>query len=91
MDKQNYIQLGKNLVVASGFVALWSVPAHAYIGPGLGLGSIAVIFGILGSILLAIFASVWYPIKRMLKKRRAKSDGAADESSEEASQVSPPA
>ena len=87
MDKQNYIQLGKNLVLAFGFVALWSIPAHAYIGPGLGLGSIAVIFGILGSILLAIFASVWYPIKRMLKKRRAKNEAPVEEVVEEASQA----
>ncbi|MEO1701498.1 MAG: hypothetical protein AAFR71_05535 [Pseudomonadota bacterium] len=87
MNEENCLKLGKNLLLASGFVALWSMPAHAYIGPGLGLGSIAVIFGILGSILLAIFASVWYPIKRMLKKRRAKNEPLVEEVGEEASQT----
>jgi hypothetical protein len=30
-----------------------------------------VILGVIGSALLAIFGMVWYPIKRMIKKRRA--------------------
>jgi hypothetical protein len=48
--------------------------AYAYVGPGLGLGTIAIILGVLGSILLAIFAVLWYPIKRMLKKRQAHAE-----------------
>ncbi|WP_299681660.1 hypothetical protein [uncultured Roseobacter sp.] len=48
--------------------------AHAYVGPGLGLGAIAVILGIIGSILLAVFAVLWYPIKRMMKKRKAAAE-----------------
>lgn len=52
--------------------------AHAYIGPGLGAGTIGVILGIIGSLLLALFAVVWYPIKRLLKKiKLAKSDSAS--------------
>ena len=54
--------------------------AYAYIGPGLGLGSVAVILGIVGSVLLAVVAIVWYPLKRLLKKitnkeKTTKSDG----------------
>jgi hypothetical protein len=45
--------------------------AHAYVGPGLGLGTIMVILGFLGSLLLAVFGIFWYPIKRALKKRKA--------------------
>lgn len=44
--------------------------AHAYVGPGVGAGSIAVVVGIIGSILLAIFAVVWYPLKRFFKSRK---------------------
>jgi len=44
--------------------------AQAYIGPGLGAGTLAVVLGVLGSILLAVFAVVWYPLKRMMKRRR---------------------
>ena len=46
--------------------------AHAYIGPGLGAGAIASVLGVLGAIFLALFAVIWYPIKRMRKNRRAK-------------------
>lgn len=42
--------------------------ADAYIGPGLGAGTIAVLLGILGSIVMALVAFVWYPVKRLLKK-----------------------
>jgi hypothetical protein len=54
------------------FIALLLIqlPAHAYIGPGLGAGVIGVILGILGSILLALMAIFWYPVKRMLKRKR---------------------
>lgn len=45
-------------------------PAQAYIGPGLGAGTIGVILGIITSILLAIVALVWYPFKRIIKKFR---------------------
>ena len=43
--------------------------AYAYIGPGLGVGTIAVALGFVGSIFLALFAVLYYPIKRMIKRR----------------------
>ncbi|MCK5770412.1 hypothetical protein [Algiphilus sp.] len=49
---------------------LVAAPAAAYVGPGLGAGTIGVILGFIGSILLALFAIVWFPMKRVLKKRR---------------------
>jgi hypothetical protein len=45
-------------------------PAYAYIGPGLGAGAIAAVLAVLGSIFLAIFAVVYYPIRRLIRKRR---------------------
>ena len=41
-------------------------PAHAYIGPGLGLGSLMIVVGLGLSILLAVIAIFWYPLKRMI-------------------------
>ena len=52
---------------------LFSSTASAYIGQGLGAGAIGVILGILGSLLLAIFALFWYPLKRIYKKLFPKS------------------
>jgi hypothetical protein len=43
--------------------------AHAYVGPGLGLGVLGAILGALLTVILAIAGVVWYPIKRMLKKK----------------------
>ena len=51
-------------------MAMVSIDAQAYVGPGLGAGAIGMILGVLASILLAVFAIFWYPIKRLLKKRR---------------------
>jgi hypothetical protein len=44
--------------------------SEAYVGPGLDAGTISVILGILGSIFIALFAVVWYPLKRLLAKMR---------------------
>ena len=46
--------------------------ASAYIGPGLGLGAVGVILGIFLAALLAFFAILWYPIKRLFKKSPKK-------------------
>ena len=44
--------------------------AEAYIGPGIGAGAIAALLGVIGSIFLALFAVIYYPIKRLRKKKR---------------------
>ena len=59
------------LVVAIAVVAPIE-NAQAYVGPGLGLGTLAVVVGVIGSVLLAVFAIVWYPLKRMLTKRKPR-------------------
>jgi hypothetical protein len=48
------------------------VPAFAYTGPGLGLGAIGVALGLVGSILLGLASLIWYPVKRMLRRMRAR-------------------
>lgn len=54
---------GAGLLVSAG-------AAHAYVGPGLGLGTLAVVLGVIGSVFIALFALLWYPVKRMFKKRK---------------------
>ena len=46
-----------------------------YIGPGLGGGVIAAVLGILASFFLALFAILWYPIKRLYLRIKKKSGG----------------
>ncbi|MFP4532069.1 MAG: hypothetical protein ACLFNS_05240 [Desulfobacterales bacterium] len=61
--------------VISLLTAVFVQPAHAYVGPGLGAGTLAVIAGLLLSVFLAMFAVVWYPLKRILRKIRGEKAG----------------
>ena len=45
--------------------------AEAYVGPGMGLGVIGAVLGFLTAIFLAFAGMVWYPVKRLLRARRA--------------------
>ena len=45
-------------------------PALAYIGPGAGIGAIGTVVAVIGAILLMIVGFVWYPVKRLLKRRK---------------------
>jgi len=45
-------------------------PALAYIGPGAGLGAIAVTVALLLGVLLLVIGLVWYPLKRLLKGKK---------------------
>ena len=61
-----------------GFIVFWpaialisATPAEAYVGPGVGAGTIAIVLGILSSIFLAFVGIIWYPVKRLIKRRKA--------------------
>jgi hypothetical protein len=45
-----------------------------YIGPGLSGGVITAVLGFLASIFLALFAIIWYPVKKLIGKFRTKKD-----------------
>ena len=44
----------------------------AYIGPGMGGGVIAAIFGIIAAFFLGLWGILYYPIKRALKNKNKK-------------------
>lgn len=54
------------------FLVLLLVPnsVFAYIGPGAGLGAIAVTVALVLGVVLLLVGLVWYPLKRFLKKRK---------------------
>ena len=62
-----------SLRLAAVLALLLPSPALAYIGPGAGLGVIAVAVAFVVGMLLLIAGLVWYPLKRMLKSRRRTS------------------
>ena len=65
------------IVVSMLGLLIMASSAQAYIGPGLGAGAIGTVLGVLGSIFLALFAVLYYPIKRIVKRRRARASAAA--------------
>lgn len=59
-------------VLAFLCLAMLPGPAVAYIGPGAGLGAFAVVLALGAGVLLLIVGLVWYPLKRMMKRKRAE-------------------
>jgi len=66
------IRVKQTIKIVLPILLLMTLPASAYIGPGMGGGAIAVVFGILAAIFMAIFGFIYYPIKRWLKRRKAE-------------------
>lgn len=60
-------------------LAIFPGTAFAYIGPGAGAGAIAVVLGVLGALAMAFLALLWYPIKRIRRKRKLAKDAQADD------------
>ena len=60
----------KALAVASW---LWLTPvaAPAYIGPGAGLSAVGSLLALLGAVLLILVGFIWYPVKRIMRRRKA--------------------
>ena len=46
-------------------------PSFSYLGPGVGVGIIAATLGVIIAILAAIFGLIWFPIKKMLIKKKS--------------------
>ena len=44
----------------------------SYIGPGMGGGVIAAVFGIIAAFFLGLWGILYYPIKRAMKKKKRK-------------------
>ncbi len=44
-------------------------PALAYVGPGTGIAALGALLAIIAGVIAAIFGFLWYPIKRLLRKR----------------------
>ena len=51
-----------------------STPSFAYLGPGIGGGILAATLGVIIAILAAIFGLLWFPLKRILKKRKKEKE-----------------
>ncbi len=57
--------------VSATLVMTMVTPAFAYIGPGAGISAIGTFFAVIGAVVLLIVGFLWYPVKRMLRKKKA--------------------
>lgn len=55
-------------------IAVMPAAAQAYVGPGAGLTAIGTMVALFAALVLAVVGFVWYPVKRMLRARKAKAD-----------------
>ena len=68
--KMKQLSFAGTFVLSLLLVLLISQPAMAYIGPGAGLAAIGAFLAIVAAVIAAIFGFLWYPIKRLLQKRK---------------------
>jgi hypothetical protein len=51
-------------------VTLTPIQAHAYIGPGMGLGVAAMVIGLFIAFILLLVGLIWLPIRLILRQRK---------------------
>jgi hypothetical protein len=65
-------------VMAAGAFLLWATPAFAYLGPGAGLAAIGAFLALILGVIVAFFGFLWYPVKRVLRRRKATGTALSD-------------
>ena len=61
-------------ITALLLLALIASPAAAYVGPGAGISVLGSLLGILATILVAIGAILFWQIRKLMKRRKAKKE-----------------
>ena len=59
-------------------ILLSTTVAYGYIGPGIGISGIAATLGFIVAIFAALFGILWFPIKRIIKKKNVKKNSSND-------------
>jgi len=63
----------ETLVVAGAFFL--PSTATAYVGPGAGLSAIGSLLALIAAVVLVVVGFLWYPLKRIMNKRKNKNNG----------------
>jgi hypothetical protein len=69
--------------LASLLLVLTCSPVQAYLGPGGAVSGIGALLALIGAVFLSIVGFVWYPIKRLLTRKRSASEADDDEDKED--------
>jgi hypothetical protein len=68
--------------LSSGVVAVLLLtltsPANAYLGPGGVVSGLGSFLALVAAVLVAIVGFLWFPIKRLIKRRRGMQDSAGN-------------
>jgi len=54
-------------------------PAMAYVGPGTGIAALGALLAIIVGVIAALFGFLWYPMKRLIKKRKQAASNASQD------------
>ena len=65
-------------------LALATMPAaaFAYVGPGAGISLLGALWGLIVGVVMAISVILFWPVRIMLRKRKARREAAASEAQE---------
>ena len=58
-------------IIAVVLLMAIAAPLQAYIGPGAGISVLGSLLGILATILIAIGAILFWPVRKLMKRRKA--------------------
>lgn len=72
------------LIAALAFLAS-AAPAAAYVGPGAGISLLGALWGVIAAVAIALGFVLFWPVRRMLKRRRPGDTGRAGEQMQAAS------
>lgn len=65
----------KRTAILFALIALAAQPAAAYVGPGPGLTMLGSLVGLVGSLLVAVFMILLWPMRLYYKKMKARKAG----------------
>jgi hypothetical protein len=68
---QHAYRVSSAVAAVSAAALLFAPAANAYIGPGAGLTAIGTVIALIGGLVLGVIGFIWYPIKRLLRRRRS--------------------
>ena len=60
----------QKLVLINLIFILMTTTSYAYLGPGIGGGIIAATVGLVVAILIGLIGLIWFPLKKLFKKRK---------------------